>query len=107
MAHGAGVIGALDAYRLKGAIASGEALVIDRDYLEFAEGHLNGAADNGVARVSTKILKDFFSQRSTGSWAEDAEEFSSLFLLGVLVGPRQELPEVSEDDYDNAGANLA
>ena len=107
VAHGSGVIGALDSYRLKGAIASGEALVIDRDYLEFAEGQLKRAADNGVARVAAKILKDFFSQRSTGSWAEDAEEFSSLFLLGVLVGPRQELPDVSEDDYDNSRADLA
>lgn len=105
--HGAGVVAALDTYRLRGAVPAGESLVLDKEYLEFAETELIRVANRGVQRVSEVAIKDFLRSRRAGVWSEDAKEFTDLFLLGQSVSPSQELPDVTELDYSRARDELA
>ena len=106
LAHGAGIVSSVDAYRLGGDAESDTALRIDKEYLEYTEQHLTRIVRDGVARVGDRVVSDWFQQRSSGSWDTDRRAFSDLYLLGIVVPRDKNLPEISEADYQEAKARL-
>ena len=106
IAHGAGIVSSVDAYRLGGGAQPDTVLRIDKDYLEYTEGHLVQIVRDGVRRVADRVMSDWLRQRSTRSWASDQETFSKLYLLGAVVGRATDLPEVTEADYEKTRERL-
>ena len=106
LAHGAGIVSSVDAYRLGGGAQPDTGLRIDKEYLEYTEQHLTRIVRDGVARVGNRVVSDWFKQRSTGSWDTDRRAFSDLYLLGIVVPRSKDLPEISEADYEEARARV-
>jgi hypothetical protein len=99
IAHSSGIMGGLDAYRVSWDLPVDSALQLDPQFVEQSYAELRGIVAARVADIGTKLLDDFFSGAATGDWASDRETFSALYLLGHVVGQRQELPEVDEVKY--------
>jgi len=106
VAHGAGVVAALDSYRLGGSVESGTSLLIDSDYLKYAEEELVRIVTAGVRRVSDTVLRRYLEERATGRWDTDAPVFTRLYLLGLVVPKTQDLPGVTELDFNAKRAEL-
>ncbi len=99
VAHGAGVVGVLDSYRLAGEVDAGMSLQIDSDYLKYAEKELAGVVTGGVRRVSDAVLRRYFARNESRNWTTSASMFSQLYLLGLVVPKTQDLPAVTEADF--------
>lgn len=100
VAHGAGVVAALDSYRLGGNLESGTSLQIDRDFLGYAEKELVMVISDGVRHVSDAVLRRYLLESASGRWEADAPIFTRLYLLGLVVPKTQDLPAVTEEHFD-------
>lgn len=96
IAHGSGVTSELDSYRLRRAILPHRALQLDGDYLRRAETELLAVVSDGVSRVGTRLLDDYFNRNPAPIWTLDQQEFTRLFLLGLVAAQTQDLPDVDE-----------
>ncbi len=98
LAHSSGVTSQLDRHRLGGAIEADRALLIDGEYLGLVETRLLEVLQSAVDEVGRRLLDDFFEQQP--NWEANQIEFSSLHLLGQVVGQTQDLPEVDVDRFE-------
>lgn len=98
IAHSSGVTSRLDRHRLGGAIEADRALVIDGDYLAVVEERLLAIMTSAAAVVGKRLLDDYFDRNP--AWDTEQVEFTALLLLGRVVGQTQDLPEVTEADFD-------
>ena len=97
--HNAGVVGALESYRLKMGVRPGVSLQIDEEYLKYAERELGRVATAGVTLVGERLLRDFFDTAATGQWMEDQAIFTRLYQLGLIVPKTRDLPSVGDSGY--------
>jgi hypothetical protein len=104
VAHSSGILGSLDAYRVSWDLPVDSALQLDPEFLDDAYSELKGIVWQRVPALGANLLDDFFEVATTQTWDTDREDFTALYLLGQVVGQRQDLPEVDQPVYQQERA---
>jgi hypothetical protein len=105
VAHNAGYVTSHDAYRLRASELGEKSIRIDGDFLEQTWEFLTGIVRRLGDPVGTRLMQRWATQRASGSYASDEQEYRKLRLIVTVIESRdKDLPTLDESTY---GSDLA